>query len=145
MLLEQRPSDDGADNMVGTYRSVAERPLDIEPDLHGTPRGSLVPEPEAELLTKYGQMGDPEAFRALCERHQDLVFGVCHRILGDADDAEEAAMKCFVRLAHEAGKLKAPVADWLHRVALHTAIDMAGPRPPRDGLENPILEEDHKR
>jgi len=74
-----------------------------------------------------------------------MVFGVSHRILGDVDDAEEAAMKCFVRLAHEAGKLRVSVADWLHRVALHTAIDMAGQRPPCDRPESPVLEENCKQ
>jgi len=99
-------------------RSVAEQAFDVGPHVRGAPRGSLRPGPEAAMLMKFGRLGDPEAFRALCERHQVMVFGVCHRLLGDVDDAKEATTKCFVKLVREAGELRAPVArigsvEWL--------------------------------
>jgi RNA polymerase sigma factor (sigma-70 family) len=83
-----------------------------------------MPEPEAVLLARYAQNGDPDAFRSLVEVHQHMVYAACHRILGNRADAEDAAQNCMFKLATKASKLKAPIAGWLHRVAVTGAIDM---------------------
>ena len=80
---------------------------------------------ESVLLAKYAEHRDPSAFRALVERHQGMVFGVCNRILRNASDAEDVAQECFLRLAQKAVGLRAPITGWLHRVAVQTSIDLA--------------------
>jgi len=80
-------------------------------------------EGEAELLVRYSREQDPEAFRALVESHQDMVFAACRRILGNRADAEDATQDCFFRLAHHAHALRAPIAGWLHTVAVRVALD----------------------
>lgn len=81
-------------------------------------------EGELELLGRYRRAQDAEAFRALVEGHQDMVFAACHRILGNHADAEDAAQDCFFRLARFAEKLKPPIAGWLHTVAVRVALDL---------------------
>lgn len=79
---------------------------------------------EADLLRRYVQAGDPEAFRAIVDAHGGMIFSVCRRILHNAADAEDAAQDCLLQFARKASRLRAPVSGWLHRAALHAAIDV---------------------
>jgi len=54
-----------------------------------------------------------------------MVFGVCHRVIGNAGGAEDAAQECFLKLAQKASQLRAPITGWLHCVAVRIARDMA--------------------
>ena len=78
---------------------------------------------ETELLVRYRRAQDAEAFRALVEGHQDMVFAACRRILGNRADAEDAAQDCFFRLARHAEGLRPPIAGWLHTVAVRVSLD----------------------
>ncbi len=67
------------------------------------------------------------AFEALVVAHQDLVFGVARRMLGDDHDAEEAAQDAFLR-AHRALRGYPPerirelrLRPWLARITLNVA------------------------
>jgi len=79
---------------------------------------------ELALLQQYARTQDAIAFRGLVEQHQDMVFAACHRVLGNRADAEDAAQNCFLKLAQAADRLKAPIAGWLHTVAVRSAIDI---------------------
>jgi len=81
-------------------------------------------ESEIVLLQEYARTRDGIAFRELVEKHQDMVFAACHRVLGNRADAEDAAQNCFLKLAQAADRLKAPIGGWLHTVAVRSAIDM---------------------
>src|SRR6185369_17891037 len=58
------------------------------------PRGS------SDLVTLVGRClaGDQSAMLALVERFQGQVFGLCYRMLGQRQDAEDAAQETFVRV-----------------------------------------------
>ncbi len=86
---------------------------------------------ELSLLRRYAATRDAEAFRALVERHQHMVFAACHRVLGNRADAEDATQNCFLKLAQAAGRLRAPIAGWLHKVAVEGAIDVLRQRASR--------------
>lgn len=81
-------------------------------------------ENEASLLKRFASEGDPEAFRELVERHREMVFSTCYRILNNAADAEDASQQCFMQMIRRADKLHAPIAGWLHNVARQLSIDM---------------------
>jgi len=96
-------------------------------------------EGEALLLARYARGQDADAFRALVEAHQHMVYAACHRVLQNSADAQDAAQECFFRLAQKAGELTAPIAGWLHTVAVHRAIDMLRGRRARRAHEAKAL------
>ena len=51
---------------------------------------------DAVLLKRYVQQRDDTAFEALVRRHGPMVLGVCHRILHNLHDAEDAFQATFL-------------------------------------------------
>src|SRR5437762_11399301 len=79
---------------------------------------------DGELIQRFRDARDEAAFAALLHRHGPLVLGVCHRILYNSHDAEDAFQATFlllVRKAHTIVKLGS-VASWLHGVAHRVAV-----------------------
>ncbi|HEX4592404.1 MAG TPA: sigma-70 family RNA polymerase sigma factor, partial [Gemmataceae bacterium] len=79
--------------------------------------------PDPALLRAFAA-GDAGAFDELVARYAPLVLGVCRRILGDADGAEDAFQATFLVLARRAGnlRLRGTLAAWLFGVARRTAL-----------------------
>lgn len=82
--------------------------------------------PEADLLQRYAVQHDERAFRALVEKHLDLVYAAAlRRTGGRAHLAEEVCQKVFTDLARKAASLHEHPAltAWLHRSTRYAAID----------------------
>ena len=54
-------------------------------------------ETDGSLLAR-AREGDGDAFGALVQRYERLVYRVAYRLLGDPDEADDAAQEVFVRL-----------------------------------------------
>ena len=54
--------------------------------------------PDLRTLVKRCLAGDQGSMLALVERFQGQVFGLCYRMLGQRQDAEDAAQETFVRV-----------------------------------------------
>jgi RNA polymerase sigma-70 factor (ECF subfamily) len=82
---------------------------------------------DAKLLTRV-QAGDDASFEALFLRHYDRVYNILYRLLGNRDDAEDAAQRVFLKLYRSPRRIRlrgteANVAGWLYRVAVNAGYN----------------------
>lgn len=71
------------------------------------------------------QKGDDEAFANLVNQYQTPVYNLCYRLLGNPQEAEDAAQETFWR-AYQAIRRydrERPFATWLLSIAAHYCID----------------------
>ena len=97
---------------------------------------------DAHLLAAFIEQKDEAAFEALVRRHGPMVFGVCRRVVGNHHDAEDAFQATFLVLARKASSVKPRerVANWLHGVALRTAMKANAMTAKRRGREKQVTE-----
>ena len=76
--------------------------------------------------------GDRDAFRALVERESAGLVRICHRILGDLHEAEDAAQEAFVTAFRSLSSWRGdgPFGAWLARIAVRIALRQAARRRP---------------
>jgi RNA polymerase sigma-70 factor (ECF subfamily) len=69
--------------------------------------------------------GDEGAFSQLVEVYQRPVFNLCHRMLGDAAEAEDAAQETFIRAYTRLASYDATrkFSSWMLAIASHYCID----------------------
>jgi RNA polymerase sigma-70 factor, ECF subfamily len=77
--------------------------------------------------------GDAEAYRAFVRQYQRVVFGVCYRMLGHREDAEDVTQEVFLRAFrkfHQWDPAR-PLVPWLLTIAANrcrTALSMRSRR-----------------
>jgi RNA polymerase sigma factor (sigma-70 family) len=78
---------------------------------------------DADLIAAFVNERNEAAFKQLAERHGPMVFGVCKRVLGHIQDAEDAFQAVFIVLARKADVISPPAAvgRWLYGTAVRTA------------------------
>ena len=78
---------------------------------------------DQELLQKFAETRDEEAFTTLVKRHMDLVYGAACRVTGDPESARDVAQTVFVDLSRKASQLRhhEVLAAWLYRAASFAA------------------------
>ena len=96
--------------------------------------------PDAELVRRYVDSGDADAFAALVLRHGGLVWRVCRAVAGNPHDADDAYQATFLLFARDAGRIRQParVAAWLHGVAVKVAGKARSRRRPEPLLFDPV-------
>lgn len=79
---------------------------------------------DRELIDRYLR-GDGCAFSELVARHRDLVYNLCRRTVGVAEEAEDLTQEIFIRLLDKVGlwRGEAKFTTWLYRLALNHCRD----------------------
>src|SRR5262249_16415781 len=94
-----------------------------------------------QLLQRFVNGREEAAFETVIRRHAPLVFGVCRRVLGNLQDAEDAFQATFLVLLRKASSLdrRRPLSNWLYGVA-HPTPREARPAAARGRRKEPHME-----
>jgi RNA polymerase sigma-70 factor (ECF subfamily) len=91
---------------------------------------------EDNALVERCRKGDTAAFEPIVERYQRLLFTVALRILGDHDDASDAAQNAFVK-AYQKLDTFDPTRrffSWIYRILLNECLNVRRDRHPHEQL-----------
>lgn len=110
-------------------------------------RGSLLVdhragETDGQLLERFLTHRDQTALEVLVRRHAPMVWGVCRRVLPNAQDAEDAFQATFLVLVCRVDTVvpREHVANWLYGVANQTAKKARATRAKRKGREKQVTD-----
>jgi len=90
----------------------------------GSEAARIGPETDGELVAR-AQAGDRSAFGALVDRYAPAVRRVARAVLGDPDDADDAAQDAFLSAMVKLAQCdpQRPFGPWLTRIAVNAATD----------------------
>jgi RNA polymerase sigma-70 factor (ECF subfamily) len=82
--------------------------------------------------TRAATRGDRQAFGRLVDLHRRAVYGLCVRLLRDAEEARDAAQEAFARAYASLGSYDRaqPFAPWVLRIARNHCLDVLRRRLP---------------
>ena len=94
------------------------------------------PDDRARLLS--AKAGGREAFEDLLRQHERLVLATALRLLGNFEDAQDAAQEVFLRLHRNLVKVQATgnLPGWLYRVTVNVCHDLRRKRPEAARIED---------
>lgn len=81
---------------------------------------------DEELVRAFTAEGNHDALEALLKRHQNSVYGLAYRILGNRDDALDATQDVFIAVFRKARSFRyeAAFATWLYRLTVNACRDL---------------------
>lgn len=79
---------------------------------------------DGELIRRIATK-DHLAFKALVEQYQSSVLSICYQILGNHQDAEDAAQEVFVKVYQKAKSFRtgSKISTWLYRIAVNLSLN----------------------
>ncbi|MBL8057970.1 MAG: sigma-70 family RNA polymerase sigma factor [Anaerolineales bacterium] len=107
---------------------------------------------EQECIAR-ARAGDETAFTPLVESYQAAIYNLCYRMLGNPQEAEDAAQEAFLRAYSQLRRYdpSRSFKTWLFSIASHYCIDLLRKRrltwlsiedealPPHPALHDPTL------
>lgn len=95
-----------------------------------------------QILVRRAQRGDGEAFEALVRNHERRVYNLCLRLMGNDEDAMDAAQETLLKAWRHLSSFRGASAfsTWLYRVTVNVCNDMLRKRRP-PSLSVEILQE----
>lgn len=87
------------------------------------------------------RLGDPAALARLYDLYARPMYTLCHRVLANEDDAQDAMQAAFVKAFRNIGAFRGDCAfkTWLYRIAVNEAVALLrkrrrAPLPLADGV-----------
>jgi RNA polymerase sigma-70 factor (ECF subfamily) len=79
---------------------------------------------EEDLLARV-VAGDHQAFTDVMQAHEDRVFSVCLRLMGDRERALDATQETFVTVFRKAAQFqgRSALGTWIYRIAVNRCYD----------------------
>ncbi len=81
-------------------------------------------EADLDLIKRYANAGDPDAFAEIVRRHTAMVYHTCLRVLHDKALAEDASQDTFFRLMRSPATVNRSLGAWLHKTATRRCLDV---------------------
>lgn len=77
-------------------------------------------DPDLGILQRVAA-GDVESFGVLMQRNEKRLYQLCHRLLGESEEARDAVQDVFLKVYRNAGSFKpqGKVSTWLYRIAVN--------------------------
>lgn len=81
-------------------------------------------DPDWESLRQAAE-GDPSAFEPLVARHERRLLALCERLLGDREEARDAAQEVFLKAFRAAGRARpeGQLFTWLYRIGVNHCLN----------------------
>ena len=78
-----------------------------------------------DLVLSRAQKGDPSAIDAVLRHHYDAIRTVCHRIVINSADADDATQMALISVARALPSFdrRASLSTWIYRIATNAALD----------------------
>ncbi|MFM2310719.1 MAG: hypothetical protein RLY87_2841 [Chloroflexota bacterium] len=105
---------------------------------------------EDQILVSAALAGDSDSFNQLVERYQNRAYGLCFRMLGDADAAADVAQDAFISAYRHLPSLRGEFRPWLMRIVANACRDVLRSNKrhpsvsldtnPRDEDESPVMQ-----
>jgi RNA polymerase sigma-70 factor (ECF subfamily) len=94
------------------------------PETPETPEIGAAVDPGWEALARVAA-GDADAFAALVETHQERLLRLCERMLGEIEEARDAAQEVFLKAYRKAADFRpqGQVYTWLYRIAINHCLN----------------------
>ena len=98
---------------------------------------------EERRLVEVARHGDVESFNALVRLYEGRIYNLCHRMLGDADSAADAAQDAFLSAFRNLRSFRGgSFRSWMLRIATNTCYDALRARKRRPSVSLDIDADD---
>jgi len=99
-----------------------------------------------EVLIQRSQQGDIAAFEALIGKHQQRVYSIAYRLMGNHHDASDLAQEALIKVYRSISKFRGEAAfsTWLYHVVSNVCRDelRRRSRHPVSSLDEPLRTEE---
>lgn len=72
-------------------------------------------------LDRWVRSADMDAFNDLVRAYRPMVLGICQRVLGNCQAADDALQETFLQLSRQAHAIRTNLGSWLYTCALNEA------------------------
>ena len=115
----------------GTISSASPAPMRPRAANFSTPAVYVNHDADDLALVARCTAGDTDAFEALVERYHRVLFTVAVRMLGDTDDASDAAQNAFIKAYQKLGTFDRSrrFFSWIYRILVNECLNARRDRP----------------